>query len=306
MAVSKKQLEANKRNAKKGGVKTSEGKAVIKYNAIKHGLLVKEIVITVGEGAENPEEFQELLGYLINDLKPVGSVEEMLVEKIASAYWRLRRAYKYEVGLVRSELDCASDDFYDKENWDGRKIFRTDKEIDVEIQRKNDMIKDWKEDLKKIDRLNKENKSLKRTYILEDAWEFLYDDVFHNFDDSVIEMEDLSPETMAENLKDCLGWSERTIWKKLKNICEKRIIFHNEKKAELEREKRRNVLRIQVKKNLGNIPQRHELDRLLRYETTIEREFYKALNQLERFQRMRSGDTVPAPLEGNLNLNINN
>ena len=39
MTVSKKQLEANRKNAQKGGVKSEEGKNVVKYNALKHGLL---------------------------------------------------------------------------------------------------------------------------------------------------------------------------------------------------------------------------------------------------------------------------
>ena len=34
------------------------------------------------------------------------------------------------------------------------------------------------------------------------------------------------------------------------------------------------------------IPSRDELDRLLRYEGAIERQFYKALHQLERLQRL--------------------
>ncbi|MCX5637107.1 MAG: hypothetical protein NTX52_05375 [Planctomycetota bacterium] len=46
MSVSEKQLEANRENALKGGVKTEEGKAIVKYNALKHGLLAKEAVIS--------------------------------------------------------------------------------------------------------------------------------------------------------------------------------------------------------------------------------------------------------------------
>lgn len=104
MTVSEKQLEANRANAQKGGVKTPEGKEIVKYNALKHGLLAKEVVITIGEGAENPEEFNALLGDLNTQLKPEGTLEEMLVEKIAVAYWRLRRSYRYEVGLIRQEF----------------------------------------------------------------------------------------------------------------------------------------------------------------------------------------------------------
>ena len=43
--ISQKQLEANRENAKLGGVKTEEGKAVSKYNAIKHGLLSEEVLL---------------------------------------------------------------------------------------------------------------------------------------------------------------------------------------------------------------------------------------------------------------------
>lgn len=37
MTVSEKQLKANQKNAQKAGVKTDEGKAIVKYNALKHG-----------------------------------------------------------------------------------------------------------------------------------------------------------------------------------------------------------------------------------------------------------------------------
>ena len=42
--TTEKQVKANRENAKKGGVKTPEGKAVVRYNALKHGLLSKEVL----------------------------------------------------------------------------------------------------------------------------------------------------------------------------------------------------------------------------------------------------------------------
>ena len=38
------------------------------------------------------------------------------------------------------------------------------------------------------------------------------------------------------------------------------------------------------------------IDRILRYQTTINRQLYQAINQLERLQRLRKGDNVPASL----------
>ncbi len=74
MTISNKQLEANKKNAQKGGIKTQEGKAIVKYNALKHGLLAKEAVITIGEGAESPEEFNALLEDMKKQLAPAGTL----------------------------------------------------------------------------------------------------------------------------------------------------------------------------------------------------------------------------------------
>jgi hypothetical protein len=39
-----------------------------------------------------------------------------------------------------------------------------------------------------------------------------------------------------------------------------------------------------------------EMDRILRYETTIQRQLVYAINQLERLQRARKGEHVPAPV----------
>ena len=63
------------------------------------------------------------------------------------------------------------------------------------------------------------------------------------------------------------------------------------------------LLKLQVIERLGNVPSKEELERLLRYEGAIERQFYKALNQLERVQRLRSGDKIPPPLEVDLDVN---
>jgi hypothetical protein len=38
------------------------------------------------------------------------------------------------------------------------------------------------------------------------------------------------------------------------------------------------------------------MDRILRYRTTINRQLFQAMNQLERLQRLRKGENVPAPL----------
>ena len=104
--TSDKQIAANRKNAQKSTGPTSpEGKKRVSRNALKHGLLAKEVVILEGDGAENPAEFDALLADLVDEFQPQGVVEETLVERIATCYWRLRRAQRYEVGAIRASLD---------------------------------------------------------------------------------------------------------------------------------------------------------------------------------------------------------
>lgn len=304
MTVSEKQLEANRKNAQKGGVNTAEGKAIVKYNALRHGLLAKEVVVTTGEGAEDPEEFNALLADVKTQLAPVGALEEMLVEKIAVAYWRLRRAYRYEVGLIRSELDNATDDFYNgKTPASDYKKQQTDEEIEREIKKHREGVEYWKKDKKGLSRIHKNGKPLEDIYNWDENWRSLYYKLSTLVPDEELDDDDEWIRQLREFLNNKAGWSDDRIWQTLIEICDEKLKEHTEAIVKLEKEKARNKLKLQVIKKLGNIPSRDELDRLLRYEGSIERQFYKALNQLERLQRLRAGDNVPPPAEVDIDVN---
>jgi len=50
------------------------------------------------------------------------------------------------------------------------------------------------------------------------------------------------------------------------------------------------------------LPSVNATDKLLRYEAHLDRQLYRAMDQLERLQRLRRGENVPPPL--NINLGI--
>jgi len=123
--VSQKQLEANRQNAKLGGVKTEEGKTVSKYNALKHGILSKEILL---EG-ENEEALTQLGKRLRASIKPVGEVEMLLADRLVSNFWRLRRLLEAEKVIMEWERE-------DAERWRqefGRSEEDTDQRITKEM-----------------------------------------------------------------------------------------------------------------------------------------------------------------------------
>jgi len=132
--TTEKQVEANKQNALVStGPATSEGKAIVAQNAVKHGIFAKDLIITTGDGKEDAQEYRELLDGLIISLAPVGQMECLLVEKISVDYWRLRRVLRFESGSIRKVLDMAISDYYNKADWQGIKENKTNEELDEEI-----------------------------------------------------------------------------------------------------------------------------------------------------------------------------
>jgi hypothetical protein len=99
--TSEKQAKANRRNALKStGPKTPNGKAAIRYNATKHGLLSREILLP-GEDKAALRELDELLR---EELQPVGDLENLLIDRIVAAHWRLRRLGRVEAGIFSWQL----------------------------------------------------------------------------------------------------------------------------------------------------------------------------------------------------------
>jgi len=109
--VSERRIQANRRNALRStGPKTARGKRTVARNAIKHGLLAREVVITAGDGEENLEEFHSLLTGLWESYEPMGVVEESLVQTIAACWWRKARVIRAENGEIRKRLDTLKVD----------------------------------------------------------------------------------------------------------------------------------------------------------------------------------------------------
>jgi hypothetical protein len=87
------QVQANRANAQKStGPRTAEGKAVAAQNAVRHGLLAKEVVVK----GEDPAEFELYRDQMLEELAPAGQMESMLAHRIVGLSWRLRRAERLQ------------------------------------------------------------------------------------------------------------------------------------------------------------------------------------------------------------------
>jgi hypothetical protein len=95
-----KQIEANRLNAEKStGPKTEEGKTVVSQNAIKHGILSSQTLLPW----EESRTLEELGENLRAELQPKGELEFVLIDRIVSLIWRLRRAGRIESAILAVE-----------------------------------------------------------------------------------------------------------------------------------------------------------------------------------------------------------
>jgi hypothetical protein len=277
------------------GPRTLQGKERSKHNALKHGIFSKVVVLK----GESQAEFDALLDGLRNDLQPEGSLEEVLVEKIAALLWRNRRLLIAEAAEIRVGAEFVKWDGEQHQREDAASISRLhegglvrrianpealDRCLDLLVELKESVEKDGfdpeydKEILKKL-----------YGYHGEDEWQWTLYSSYLLWSDTAVCPKDereqkgyASPQKCVENfledLKEEIKWLGR---------YKKEQVAILSSKLELESFRR-------------NVPDTPQLDRLLRYEASLERAIDRALSQLERYQRMRLGHPVPPPINVNV------
>lgn len=75
----------------------------VRYNALKHGILSRLVVLS----HENGEEFDDLMAALIDEHQPAGMTERHLIEELASIIWRKRRVLLAEGSRINEGLKGA-------------------------------------------------------------------------------------------------------------------------------------------------------------------------------------------------------
>src|SRR5437667_5876937 len=99
--------ETSRRNgSKSSGPKTLEGKQRSKFNALKHGLSAKTIVLP----GEDSDAFQGRLDAWTHDLDPRNDLEHDLVGRAVGFAWQLDRADRAAAARLTSLIRAAPDE----------------------------------------------------------------------------------------------------------------------------------------------------------------------------------------------------
>ncbi len=280
--TTEKQSTANQQNAQKStGPKTEAGKAVSKLNAAKHGILSDAVVITRGEGQERKEAYLRLYDGLRGYFKPSGAMEEALVEQITVTLWRKRRVLRFELGCLRKQLDT-----YQQEA-------KGDEDEDSSYEKPKTAYQKLAATQGRLAHHRQERK------YLQEGYDIMSDEEVENWTDSyfrLAEKKDFEADEPLEvrNWLKEQGLSEEQIRKEMIEVHDEVI---RNIQAEIKELEPQATLELERAALLGSVPAfGPDLDKIIRYEASLDRQLYKAVNQLERLQRSREGETLPPPV----------
>ena len=272
--TTQKQASANKENAQKStGAKTAAGKAIIASNALKHGLFTRHLVI---EG-EQVEDYHSLLNGLMTSLTPVGTLESILVEKIASAIWKQKRLISAEqasIELSRSfKMDSNKKLVHKAMGMDWSESITndelmpdTDKDLEL-LSWRHKAIAEYDDLLDEVLDTN----DLKR--LSKDA-PLIYQQLLEELEAEEHQSAELYFEDTESTLKEWAG--------EIYNWC-KEEIKRSERKVEVQ-----SVAEL-VRTSL-TAPINNEL--IVRYQTGLDNELYKAIEALRKQQEWRGKAVV--------------
>jgi len=79
---------------------TAVGYEGVRFNALRHGILSRYVVLS----HENGDDYQSLIGALFAEHMPAGATEQHLTEELAGVIWRKRRVLQAEGATINKGL----------------------------------------------------------------------------------------------------------------------------------------------------------------------------------------------------------
>ena len=283
------QIAANRRNARHStGPKTPQGKARSRLNALQHGLLAREAVLQGFWIRESPRELEALHRQFWQQCAPVGALEEMLVEQIVTCYWRKRRVLRAESGEIAQSVDegvCA------------RRRHRAGQHARFEETRGMLGESKLKMSTAGLDYMTEKLEAVCADIVatgkLTGAMRAELIRVFGvDSDGAAVELAMLekwrqdNPERLkaaalkAKYEEDVLGFIAG------------RLELHGYLRAAVEVQERTEE---EESRRASALPSGESAERILRYEGALDRQLFRLLRQLERWQRMRMAGKMPKP-----------
>jgi len=294
--VIERSVSCAKGGSKASGPRTEQGKRRSSRNATKHGVY-SEVLILRGE---SKAQYRVLLAGLHEALQPEGALEELLVEKLATTAWRQRRLLLAESAEVGKNMEFVESDKRGREHeaaeslagvlapLNRRGLIRVMENPEI-LESCLKMLAEFRGRFKEIGFCpGSDHFILKKIYGDRDQSR-LCEDLYDSYETWLYTSEGSKEERVHQDYdspEECKRNMLQDIEKEIRRL-------RRYQKARSSSETTRTQLEILR----HSVPDDSGLDRLLRYEASLDRSFDRTLSQLERLQRMRLGQPVLPKLE---------
>jgi hypothetical protein len=299
---SKKKGQEMVANSEAVGPKTAQGKAVVRWNATRHGISSPAPIIP---GLEKREDWESHRDGIMENLSPVGHLEVTLAERVALLSWRLHRVTRYETEAIATSQETIEDDIHDRDRFLSairHKGIESTHPVDIRFEAKH--YKRAHSALRRFPSLGPD-KTLKGTDASSVVWGVLMEAkkaAGEQIDDEALDLPGVPEDAMIEELpamkvaevQGCveaiaahasLDPDELLEAATYEAGYQARHAAH--KKEEVEQEISRKV-RERI------LPDDKTLEKISRYEAHLSRQLYHALHELENLQKYRTtGEGVP-------------
>ena len=285
---------------KPSGPKSEIGRRRSSRNSITHGIF-SDVTVLPGESRQR---YLALLKDLREALLPVGGVEDLLVEKLVAIAWRHRRLLNAESAEIRRASDFYA---WDETMRQSREAKTTEAEVAKSISYSDtSLIREIRNPVilkRSLELLSELRQNIKATgfdrdrdsgalSIIYGSHTNLHGDLKQSYDDWAATAELSEEERESQGCatpEQCTKYFLSDLSKEIGRLQ----TFQRQQNAI---ESKRAKLEVQRR----CVPESKDVDRLLKYEASLERSFDRTLNQLERIQRQRRGQPVPPRIDVNI------
>jgi hypothetical protein len=282
----------------RGGPVTEEGKEVVKWNAVQHGIRSPAPVVP---GVEKKADWEEHRDGILESLQPQGHLELVLAERVALLSWRLHRVIRYETESIALLQEKTEDDLAKERRFESG----PDHPEAVRGNAKSD-----EQDYKLLKRFAKMKDDKHLSFIGADIIIWGAMECADKVAEGEVDTEELLESVSVPGLPDSDSWEGYKGWTAglVRAVIEKVAQATDEEPEELleaairsakwkaerskfEAEKVERDLRNMARERL--LPDEKTLEKVARYEAHLSRGLYKALHELEALQARRNGGAAP-------------
>jgi hypothetical protein len=267
-----------------GGPRTKRGKNRSSRNAVKHGIFSAVVL-----PEESPKMYRDILHAFCDYIKPNDRAEEILVDKLAANIWRSKRLILaesaevyYTSGLARMETALAGSSDLKNREFNGRML--ADDAHSDSLERAIELMR-------RLRSLIQE-----RGFDIDADVAFLFQ-IYGPVSDKHLPTDvqlTYAHWRKYSKVKEANGQPEdgNSLEEAKKNAID--MIDSQIRWAE----KRRECLKpFEDFRAIWSFPSEIGLEKIMRYESHLGREFDRTLQQIEHLRRIKTRQTTPAPIE---------